>query len=134
VKRILLALVAAAGPAHADVQAGNWEMTVTTSVEGTAGGMAPVTQTKCISREDARDPSRLIGSGAGCTFSNKRDTGSQITFDVTCTGQVPMTGGGVVRYTPQTFDGSVEITANLGNQRLVTSSRIAGRRLGDCKS
>ena len=133
-RRFAIVLALAAGAARADVQAGNWEMTVTTSVEGMPGGMAPVTQTRCISREDARDPTRLISSSAGCTFANERDTGSQITFDVTCTGQVPMTGGGVLRYTPQAFDGRVEITANMGNQRLVTSSQVAGRRLGDCKS
>ena len=133
-RRIVLLLVAAAGVARADVQEGKWEMTVTTQIEGMPGAMAPVTQSKCISKEDARDPSRLIGTGAGCQFANKRDSGSEITFDVACTGQVPMNGSGKVRYSAQTFDGTVEIAADMGNQRLMTRSQIAGRRLGDCKS
>ena len=135
-RRIALALIAAAaaGGALADIQVGNWEMTVTTSVEGMPGAMAPITQARCISQEDARDPSRLVGAGAGCEFSNKRDTGSQITFDVACSGQVPMSGSGAVRYTAQSVEGTLELAANMGNQRILTRSQLAGRRLGECKS
>ena len=129
---VLIASLIAAG-ARADVQEGNWEMTVSATVEGMPGAMAPITQTRCITREDARDPSRLIGASAGCQFSNKRDTGSEITFDVTCSGKVPMQGSGAVRYTAQTFNGTMEITADMGSQKLATRSQVAGRRLGDCK-
>ena len=131
-RRLVLFLALAGGAARADVQEGNWQLTVTASVEGMPGGVAPITQTRCITREDARDPSRLIGAGAGCQFSNKRDTGSEITFDVVCTGQVPMSGSGAVRYTSQSFDGTLQITADMGNQKLVTRSLVVGRRLGAC--
>jgi len=40
-------LCALAGAALADVQPGNWEMTVTLSVDGMPGAMAPVTQNRC---------------------------------------------------------------------------------------
>ena len=132
-RALIAALIAFAGGALADIEPGQWEMTVTTSVEGMPGGMAPVTQARCLTREDARDPTRLIGAGAGCEFSNRRDTGSEITFNVACTGQVPMSGSGAVRYSGQSVDGTLELTANLGNQRLLTRSRLAGKRLGDCK-
>ena len=132
-RALLAALVAFAGGALADIEPGNWEMTVSTSVEGMPGGMAPVTQARCLTREDARDPTRLIGTSAGCEFSNRRDTGSEITFNVACTGQVPMSGSGAVRYTAQAVDGTLELTADMGNQRLVTRSRLTGKRLGDCK-
>lgn len=134
--RILVCLMAAAaaGGALADIQEGNWEMTITTSVVGMPGGMAPITQARCLSREDARDPSRLIGAGAGCEFSNRRDTGSEITFDVVCSGQVPMSGSGAVRYTAQSVEGTLELSANMGNQRILTRSQLSGRRLGECKS
>ena len=132
-RALLAALAAFAGGALADIEPGHWEMTVTTSVEGMPGGMAPVTQARCLTREDARDPTRLVGAGAGCEFSNRRDTGSEITFNVACTGQVPMSGGGAVRYTAQSVDGALELTANLGNQSLLTRSRLSGKRLGDCK-
>ena len=131
-RRTVLFLALVAGAARADVQEGNWELTLTASVEGMPGNMAPMTQTKCITREDARDPSRLIGAGAGCQFSNKRDTGSEITFDIVCTGQVPMSGSGTVRYSAQSFDGTMQITADMGSQKVMTRSQVVGRRLGGC--
>ena len=131
-RRIVVALVlCVAGGARADIQAGNWEMTVTATFEGMPGAMAPITQTRCLTEEDARDPSRLVG-GAGCEFSNRRDTGSELSFNVACKGQVPMSGSGVVRYTSQTVDGSLELAADSGGQKIMTRSRVVGRRLGAC--
>jgi hypothetical protein len=90
-----------------------------------------VTRARCITPEEARDPSRLVG-GADCQFSNQRDSGSEISFDVVCGGQVPMRGSGTVRYTAQNIDGTLNISADTGGQKIVTRSRIAGRRLGGC--
>jgi len=109
-------------------------MTVTTTFEGVAGGtMAPITQTRCLTGEDARDPSRLIGAGAGCTFTNKKDTGAEITFDVACTGQVALQGKGTVRYSARNVDGTLEIAAVTGAQKIATRSQLTARRLGECK-
>jgi hypothetical protein len=131
--KFLIALFATAAAA-ADVQPGNWEMTVTLSVEGApAGAVAPVTQTRCLSEADARDPSRLVGS-AGCEFSNKQDNGSEMSFDVACGGQVPMRGKGVVRYGAQSVSGTLELSAEASGQKLATRSQLSARRLGDCKS
>jgi len=132
--KFLLLLVTTSAVA-ADIQPGNWEMTVTLSVAGTpAGAIAPVTQTRCLTQEDARDPSKLIGAGAGCEFTNKRDTGSELSFDVACTGQVPMRGKGVVQYSAQNVSGTLDLTAEAQGQKLQTSSKLTARRLGDCKS
>lgn len=136
--RILAALffAIAAGPALADIEPGSWEMTVATTFEGMPGGgaMAPITQTRCLTGEDARDPSRLIGAGAGCTFTNKRDTGAEITFDVVCTGQVPVQGKGAVRYSARSVEGTLELTTVTGAQKLATRSQLSAKRLGECKS
>jgi len=130
-RKLCLAMIAAAGPAFADVEPGNWELTVTTVVEGMPGAMAPVTRSRCITPDEARDPSRLTG-GAECQFSNRRDSGSEITFDVSCGGPLPMRGSGAVRYQPQSIDGTLDISADASGQKIMTRSRIAGRRLGPC--
>jgi len=130
-RKLCFALIAAAGPALADIEAGNWEMTVTTQIDGMPGGVPPVTRSRCVTREEARDPSKLVG-GADCEFSNRRDSGSEITFDVACGGQVPMRGSGAVRYSAQTFDGTLDISADASGQKIMTRSRIVGRRLGAC--
>lgn len=131
-RTLLLALFATAAAAG-DVQPGNWEMTVTLSVEGSSGAMAPVTQTRCLTEAEARDPSRLVGSTA-CEFTNKRDDGSEMSFDVACGGQLPMRGKGVVRYSAQNVAATLELSADAGGQKLATRSQLSARRLGDCKS
>ena len=131
-RKFLIALFATSAAAG-DVQPGNWEMTVTMSVDGMPGAMAPVTQTRCLTAEDARDPSRLVGN-AGCEFSNKKDNGSEMSFDVACRGQVPMQGKGVVRYSAQNVSGSLELGAESSGQKIMTRSQLTARRIGDCKS
>ena len=130
-RKFCFALLAVAAPALADVEPGNWELTVTTSVEGMPGALAPVTRARCISPAEAKDPSQLLG-GSECMFSNRRDSGSEITFEVACSGPVPMRGSGAVRYAPQSIDGNLDLAADSGGQKIMTRSRIAGRRLGGC--
>ena len=123
-----LILVAAAAPARADLTAGNWELTATTMIEG-IGQPTSYTQTRCLSAEDARDPSRLFGgSGVGCSFTDRNDTGSVFTFQVTCSTNPPFVGQGSVRYSADSLDGDVE----LRTEGFRTQSRLAGRRLGPC--
>jgi len=124
-------------PAFAvDVEPGNWELSATTQVPGSDKPMAIQPTTRCVTPEDARDPARLLGqSGRQCEFSNRRDTGSTLSFDVACKGQVPMKGSGAVRYGKESFEGNLDLTAEgvvIGGQALVMKSRISGRRLGPC--
>ena len=131
-RTLLLALFATAATA-ADVQPGNWEMTITLSMEGAPGAAPPVTQTRCLTEAEARDPSRLVGS-ATCEFTNKRDNGSEMSFDVASGGQLPMRGKGVVRYSAQNVAATLELSAEAGGQKLATRSQLSARRLGDCMS
>jgi hypothetical protein len=120
--------------AAADLDPGNWELSVTSQMPGMPQPIGPITQTKCISAADARDPSRIVGPSSGsCDFSNKQDDGSQMSFDISCGGQIPMHGSGVVRYGGQTFEADLNLTADSQGQKIVTSSKVTGRRLGGCQ-
>jgi hypothetical protein len=135
--RVLLIAALLAAPAHAvDVEPGNWELSATTQVPGSDKPMAIAPTTRCVTPEDAKDPARLLGqSGRQCEFSNRRDYGSTLSFDVACKGQVPMKGSGAVRYGRDNFEGNLDLTAEgvvIGGQALVMKSRISGRRLGPC--
>ena len=126
-------MVINATPAAADLQAGNWELSVTSQMPGMPQPIGPITQTRCLTEADARDPSRIVSPSSGsCEFSNKRDSGSEMTFDITCSGQIPMRGSGVVRYGGQSFDADLSLTADYQEQKVVTSSKVTGRRLGGC--
>jgi hypothetical protein len=123
-----LVLVAVAFPVHADLEAGEWEITARTALQGEPDGKA-FTQQHCLTREQASDPGSLFGSrGTACEFLNKNDSGSNITFDVACATQPPVRGSGSVRYTAQTLEGDLELKL----EGMVTRAHISGRRLGGC--
>jgi hypothetical protein len=129
VKRFLLVLLLASAPARADLSPGNWEISASTMVEGMSQP-STLRQERCLTAEDARDPSRLFGGtpGGRCDFTSRNDTGSVFTFQVTCTTQPPVVGEGSVRYSAEALDGEVDLRAD----NLKTHSRITGRRLGPC--
>jgi len=113
-------------PVRADIQPGSWEVTVRMQIQGMTEPQT-ITQVQCLTPEQAKDPSSLFGkSGPICEFSNRNDTGSTLTFDVSCSMQ--MRGKGSVRYTAQSLEGDLEI----GFEGFSSRSRINGRRLGGC--
>ena len=128
-KRLLLVLLLASAPARADLAPGNWEISASTVIEG-FGQPTSMTQTRCLSAEDARDPSRLFGGAQGgrCDFTERNDTGSVFTFQVTCSTSPPVVGEGSVRYDASSLQGEVELRTD----NFKTHSRITGRRLGPC--
>ncbi|HZM36027.1 MAG TPA: DUF3617 family protein [Burkholderiales bacterium] len=115
--------------ALAQVQAGNWELTVTTWMAGADKPIGPLQQTQCVTEADARDPSRVLGGGASCEFSNRRESGDLYTFDVKCGGPLPMSGTGSIRQSADAFEGDLDLSAGQG---FGMRSKIAGRRLGPC--
>jgi hypothetical protein len=128
---LLLAFSAAAA---ADLDPGSWELSVTSQMPGMPQPIGPITHTQCVTAEDARDPSRIVGPSSGsCEFSNQRDSGSQMTFDIACSGQIPMRGSGSVRYGAQSFEADLNLTAEAQGQKIATSSHVTGRRVGECR-
>lgn len=125
----LLVLLLASAPARADITPGNWEISATTVIEG-MGQPTSLSQTRCLTEADARDPSRLFAGtpGGRCDFTSRNDTGSVFTFEVTCGTNPPVVGEGSVRYDAANMEGDVELTMD----SLKTHSHITGRRLGPC--
>jgi hypothetical protein len=133
----LVLLLSATGTALAvDVEPGNWELSGSTQTPGSDKPVALKPVTRCVTPEDAQDPTRLLGQSArSCEFTNRRDSGSTLSFDVACKGQVPMKGSGSVQYGKDRFEGNLDLTAEgvvIAGQALVMKSRISGRRLGPC--
>lgn len=127
---VFAACLAAPIAAHA-VEPGNWEMSLVTMMTGQQKPAA-VTQTRCLTERDARDPSSVLGgAGSGtCQFTNRNDNGRTYTFDVACTGVLPMKGKGTVNYTSQTMDADLDLAAEKGDFGMRTF--VKARRLGPC--
>src|SRR5574341_944380 len=127
-RSVLFAVLAGVPAAAFAVDPGNWELSLVTMLTGQSKPAA-VTQTHCITEADARDPSRVLGGTTGtCEFSNRNDNGRTFTFDVACTGALPMKGKGIVNYTADTMDADLDLAAEKGDLGMRTF--VKARRLG----
>jgi hypothetical protein len=134
---LILCLFACAAFAQADVQPGQWELSIEASVPGGMKNQQSMMQ--CLSETDARDPSRVLmgkgGMGSTCSLDDKRDSGGHIDFGVTCAGPLPLSGRGSVDYTATTMSGTLDLQFKGEGAAALPggiSSRISGRRLGAC--
>ena len=138
---LLLAVLLAPAVAAADnIQPGNWEFTVDVHAKGLGAFQpkpGPIVNTRCISAEQAADPAKVLsdaGARGECQFSNQRDTGAEFTFDVQCTGRIPVHGSGKMRYSAQTLDGDLNLDGDAQGMQFKTQSHVSARRIGPCSS
>jgi hypothetical protein len=139
-KLLLAALFAPALAAADNIEQGNWEFTVDVHAEGLGALQpkpGPIVNTRCISAEQAANPAKVLGDAGArgeCQFSNQRDTGSEFTFEVQCTGRIPVHGSGKIRYSAQTLDGDLDRDGDAQGMQFKTRSHVSARRLGPCTS
>lgn len=113
---------------------GLWNLTVTTTAEGSTGVYGPYTTSQCLTQEDVRNPEKLLAENGvnSCTYGNKVYQGGNFNFTVQCGGAIPMNGSGRISYTADTLQGSVDISADLQGLPINTRSTVSGNRVGDC--
>lgn len=121
-----------AGTAAVEAQDGLWELGIALRVEGRDHG--PYMRRQCTTKADVQNPSRLFAESVGsCEYTNLRQFGNQITFNVRCNEAVPLSGIGQIEYGADWVRGSMTLDAQLPNGPSVeTESEISGRRLGPC--
>lgn len=115
-----------------EAQDGLWEIGIVMRVEGQDYG--PYTRQQCITQADVQDPSRLFAETTGsCEYTNKRDFGNQLSFNVRCNAGIPLSGTGQIEYGADWVKGNMELEAQVPDGPSVeTASAIAGKRLGQC--
>jgi hypothetical protein len=138
----LIVLIAAGLMSNAaladDISPGSWQISMETRVPAEPGFAPPAFQiTQCLTAEDARDPSRVLGGvsnpGAmGCAYTNKSHSGNTFSFAMQCEGSDAIKAAGRVSYTADTMNGTIESTANVLGKPVQTENKISARRLGGC--
>lgn len=139
--RMLFALTAvmAATTAFADdLSPGLWEITLESRVGAApAWAPAPFTLSQCLTANDARDPSKLIGSistpgAAGCNYTERNYSGSTFRFALECPGAFRIKSRGSVTFGATRFGGEITATGNVAGQTTEFQNRVSGTRTGDC--
>ena len=137
----LLVMVAALGTSAAaadDISPGSWQITMETRVPSEPGFAPPAYQlTQCLTAEDARDPSRVLGGvsnpgASGCTYTDKSYSGNTFTFAMQCGGGYAIKASGRIAFTANSMDGNIESTASVAGKPVQTQNKISARRLGSC--
>ncbi len=137
---IMLAMLATATPAAlaADIQPGLWEIVMDTRVPASPDfAPAPETMQQCLTAQDARDPSRVLGGAANpgasdCTYTEKSFAGGMFRFKMQCAGSFGIQARGEITYSATTMSGTIVSTANMMGQTTELHSKVSARRVGGC--
>ena len=137
--RTLLALIFMSTAALADdISPGSWQITMETRVPAEPGFAPPVFQlTQCLTADDARDPSRVLGGvsnpgASGCNYTDKSYSGNTFTFAMTCGGGYGIKASGRIAFTANSMDGTIQSMASVAGKPVETQNKISARRLGSC--
>jgi hypothetical protein len=129
---LLPALAAAQMPSP-----GLWQIGAQTQAVGLPLVLAPMAIEHCLTPEDARDPSKLLGrlsspGATSCAYTNSGYSGSNFHFAMECAGAFGIKATGDVAFTATTLTGAIDSTASLNGQAVAMRSTISAQRLGDC--
>ncbi len=137
--RTLLVLIFMSTVALADdISPGSWQIMMETRVPAEPGFTPPVfSLTQCLTAEDARDPSRVLGGvsnpgASNCNYTDKSYSGSTFTFAMQCGGGYGIKASGHIAFTANTMDGTIESIADVAGKPVQTQNKISARRLGSC--
>jgi Protein of unknown function (DUF3617) len=136
---VAIVLLSAQAAEAQSPQPGLWRTTVNTHITdmlGRPGGHQDA-GTQCVTPEMAKDPVKAfkpeVGRGMQDCKYNGNWTGSQLTYEMTCGGQEPMTAKGSYTFeSPTRFRGTGNITSSAGGQRMQMAMQMEGQRVGEC--
>ena len=135
---LLAALLAAplAGAAQMPTP-GLWQIGAQTQAVGVPIALSPMAIEHCLTADDARDPSRLLGrlsspGATGCAYTDSAYSGSNFHFTMECTGIFGIKATGDVTFTATSLTGAIASTATINGQAVEMRSTLSARRLGEC--
>lgn len=137
--RTLLVLIFMSTAALADdISPGSWQIMMETRVPAEPSFAPPAFQlTQCLTAEDARDPSRVLGGvsnpgASGCNYTDKSYSGNTFTFAMTCGGGYGIKASGRIAFTANSMNGTIQSTATVAGKPVETQNKISAKRLGGC--
>jgi len=132
---MLLGVSAAALIAQGGIRPGRWETSVQMEMAGSPVQMPAMKSTRCVTPEQAKDPSSLQADPAGgrggksdCKASDQKISGNTVSWKIACSSPQAMTGSGEMTFADDTYAGTMKMNMPQG----AVSMKMEGKRLGDC--
>lgn len=139
---LLVAAVAASSAvlvAQGPRRDGNWEVTMEMQGANLPPGMPPIKTTQCITKEQAADPQKFLpaqpqrgGTQNDCKVSDYKTEGNKVSWSVSCTTPQQMNATGEMVYSGDTYVGTLAMNMSRGGQPMSMTTKMSGKRLGDC--
>lgn len=103
-----------------------WQMTSQMAMEGMPFTPPPNTVKVCTARTWSKPPP---GGDKSCVNTNFHRSGNTATWDMQCSGEMPMTGHGEI-----TFDGTDSYTGAISAsaEGVAVTIKLSGKKLGTC--
>jgi hypothetical protein len=113
---------------------GLWEITVRMEIAGQPASAEPLVVRQCINQQSAQDlVAQLTGAPGGCQVSDLRQEGNRARWNLTCSGQIELTGTGDITVNAAGFDGTLNATIGMGGTSLPIMQTFGARRVGECQ-
>lgn len=134
----LAVLVTVAGViAQSSIRPGRWEVTMQMQMAGSPIQMPEMKSTRCVTPEDAKDPSRAVPTGpegrggqkSDCKVADYKVSGNTATWKMVCSSPQPMTMTGEMTFNDDSYTGTMTSDTPQGPMTM----KMAGKRLGECK-
>ena len=114
-------------PARADAPGVLWQSTSQMIMAGMPFSPPPNTVKFCAAQNSSQPPPSPPGQT--CTTTNVQRSGSKVTWDTHCTGQMDMTGHGEITYDgTDKYEGEINMTA----EGATVTIKLSGVKLGEC--
>jgi hypothetical protein len=126
-------LGAAAALSAEPVKEGLWEISAQASIGGQPATAAPMVMRQCITSQTAQDLMSQLTGGGGCQISDYQQDGNRSRWNLTCTGQVSVSGTGEVVLRSDGFNGTLNVLVGMGGQTVPMTQTFDARWVGDCK-
>lgn len=120
-----------------NMQEGEWETTMEIKMDmpGVPFQMPPMTfkDTQCLTKEDFVP--KTAKKDENCKVLDQKITGNKVAWKVKCVMEgVTTIGEGEITYSGNSYNGILKTkTTDSTGQTTASTSKLAGRRLGDCK-
>jgi hypothetical protein len=110
----------------ADAPGTLWQMTSQMVMQGMPFSPPPNTVNVCTANTWTKPPP---GGDKSCVNSNFHRAGNRATWDMQCSGQMPMTGHGEITFEgTDSYTGAINATA----EGVAVTIKLAGKKLGTC--
>lgn len=133
---LAVSIAVTAAIAQSPVRPGQWETSMQMEMAGSPIQMPAMRNTRCVTPEDAKDPSRSLPTGpegrggqkSDCKTSDYKVTGKTATWKMVCTSPQTMTSTNEMTFTDDSYNGTMKMESPQGPMTM----KISGKRLGDC--